>query len=109
MSPPVHAAVSVPYAQVALRPRSLALRAVLEPLPRYLADALAFVFRRHPSRLVKIGRRQQAVGEQEVGEIARVTALLPDETLQQLLVVRYRTLSAQVQGDHHVDHRHGLR
>src|SRR6266576_1781840 len=109
MGPPLHAAVSVPYAQVALRSRSLALRAVLEPPPRYLADALVFVFRRHLPRLVKIGRREQAVGEQEVSEITGVTALLPDEALQQLLVVRYRTLSAQVQRDHHADHRHGLR
>src|SRR5438067_13914787 len=108
MSPPLHAAVSVPYAQVALRSRSLALRAVLEPPPRYLADALAFVFGRHLPRLIEIGRREQTVGEQEVGEITDVTALFPDEALQQLLVVRYRALSAQVQGDHHVDHRNGL-
>src|SRR5579862_8651244 len=90
-------------------PGSLALRAVLEPPPRYLTDALAFVFRRHLPRLIEIGRREQAVGEQEVGEITGVTALFPDEALQQLLVVRYRALSAQVQGDHHVDHRNGLR
>ena len=53
--------------------RSLALRAVLKPLPRYLADAPAFVFRRDLPGLVKVGRRQQAVGEQEIGEITRVT------------------------------------
>src|SRR5207249_606364 len=81
-------------------PTSPALRAVLEPLPRYLADALAFVVRRDLPCLVKVGRRQQAVGEQEIGEIAGVTALFPDEALQQLLVVRYRSLAAQVQGDH---------
>src|SRR5206468_5029038 len=88
---------------------SFLLRAVLEPLPCYLADARALVLRRHPARLVKISRRQQAIGEQEVGEIASMTALLPDQALQELLVVGYRTLSAQVQGDHHSDHRHRLR
>ena len=35
--------------------------------------------------------------------------LLPDEALQQLLVVGHRTLPAQVQRDDHVDHRHRLR
>src|SRR6516162_8425037 len=89
--------------------RSLALLPVLKPLPRYLADPIAFVFRRDLPGLIEIGRRQQAVGEQEVGEITRMTALFPDETLQQLLVVGYRALSAQVQGDHHAHHRHRLR
>src|SRR5256714_3753967 len=88
---------------------SLLLRAVLESLPCYLADACALVLRRHLPRLVKIGRGQQAVGEQEVHEIAGMTTLLPDQALQQLLVVGYGTLSAQVQGDHHGDHRHRLR
>ena len=48
---------------------SLFLRAVLEPLPCYLADARALILRRHLPRLVKVSRRQQAIGEQEVGEI----------------------------------------
>src|SRR6266571_9498086 len=109
MGPPLHAAASAPSAKAALRSRSPSLRAVLEPPPRYLADALAFVFGRHLPRLIEIGRREQAVGEQEVGEITGVTALFPDEALQQLLVVRYRALSAQVQSDHHVDHRNALR
>ena len=38
-----------------------------------------------------------------------MTTLLPDQALKQLLVVGYGTLSAQVQGDHHSDHRHRLR
>src|SRR5262249_2321277 len=59
--------------------RSLALLPVLKPLPRYLADSIAFVFRRDLPGLIEIGRRQQAVGEQEVGEITRMTALFPDE------------------------------
>src|SRR5512140_3555304 len=88
---------------------SLALLAVLEPLPRYLAHAVALVFRRDLPCLIEIGRRQQAVGEQEVGEMAGMTALLPDEALQQLLVVGDRSLPAQVQGDDHIDHRHRLR
>src|SRR6476659_976331 len=110
MGPPLHAVAPVsskPQAETALG--VLALRAVLESLPRYLADARALVLRRHLARLVKISRRQQAIGEQEVGEIAGMTALLPDQALQQLLVVGYRTLSAQVQGDHDSDHRHRLR
>src|SRR6516162_288738 len=36
-------------------------------------------------------------------------ALLPDEALQQFLVVGNRPLPAQVQRDDHVDHRYGLR
>jgi hypothetical protein len=66
----------------------------LKPLPRHLAHAAAFVVRRGLPCLIKIGRRQQAVGEQEIGEITRVAAFGPDETLKQLLIVRYRTLPA---------------
>jgi hypothetical protein len=35
--------------------------------------------------------------------------LLPDEALQELLVVGYRSLTAEVQRDDHVDHRRRLR
>src|SRR6516164_1156841 len=73
--------------------RSVAFLAVPEPLPRHVANPAAFVFRRDLPGLIEIGRRQQAVGEQEVGEITRVTAFFPDEALKQLLVVRYRALS----------------
>jgi hypothetical protein len=38
-----------------------------------------------------------------------VAAFGPDEALKQLLIVGYRTLSAQVQGDDHIRHRHRLR
>src|SRR6516165_2395864 len=68
------------------RSLSLAFLPVLEPLPRYLADAVALVFRRDLPCLIEIGRRQQAVGEQEISEVAGMTALLPDEALQQLLI-----------------------
>ena len=84
-------------------------RAVRKPLPRHLADAVAFVFRRGLPGVIEIGGRQQAVGQQEVGEITSVTAFFPDEALEQLLIVRYRALAAQVQGDDHVHHRHRLR
>jgi DNA-binding NarL/FixJ family response regulator len=84
-------------------------RAVLKALPRHLADAAAFVFRRGLPGIIKIGWRQQAVGQQEVGEITSVTAFFPDEALQQLLIVGHGALSAQVQGDDHVHHRHRLR
>src|SRR6516165_4744719 len=80
--------------RAALRPLLLALLAVLEPLPRYLAHAVALVFRRDLPGLIEIGRRQQAVGEQEVSEVAGMAALLPDEALQQLLIVGDRSLSA---------------
>src|SRR5271163_1782304 len=89
--------------------RSGAFRAVLKPLPRHLAYATAFVVRRGLPCLIKIGRGQQVVGEQEVGEITRVAAFGPDEALKQLLIVGYRTLSAQVQGDDHIRHRNRLR
>src|ERR1700733_12758970 len=62
-------------------------RPVLKASPRHLADAAALVFRRGPPGVIKIGRRQQGVGQQEVGEITSVTAFFPDEALQQLLVV----------------------
>src|SRR6266567_6767357 len=86
-----------------------AFRAVLEPLPRRLADAAALVGRRGLPGLVEIGRGQQAVAEQEVGKVTRVPAFGPDEALEQLLVVRHRALSAEVQRDDHVHHRHRLR
>jgi hypothetical protein len=38
-----------------------------------------------------------------------VTAFFPDEALKQLLIVGYGALSAQVQGDDHIHHRHCLR
>src|SRR6516165_3726590 len=76
--------------------RSGAFRTVPKPLPRHVADAAAFVFRRDLPGLIEIGRRQQAVGEQEVDEITRVTAFLPDQALKQLLIVGYRAFSAQV-------------
>jgi DNA-binding NarL/FixJ family response regulator len=84
-------------------------RAVLKASPRHLADAAALVFRRGPPGIIKIGGRQQGVGQQEVGEITSVPAFFPDEALQQLLVVGHGALAAQVQGDDHVHHRHRLR
>ena len=63
-------------------------------LPRHLGYATAFVVRRGMPFPIKIGRGQQAVGEQEVGEITRMAAFLPDQTLEQLLIIRDRTLPA---------------
>jgi DNA-binding NarL/FixJ family response regulator len=93
-------------------PRAAGLRvfrAVLKALPRHLTDAAALVFRRGLPGIIEIGRRQQGVGQQEVGEITSVAAFFPDEALQQLLVVGHRAFAAQVQRDHHVHHRHRLR
>jgi amidase len=89
--------------------RLFTLRAVAQPLPGQLADAVAFVLLAQQPGLVQVGRSQQAVREQEPDEIPGVAAFRPDEALQQLLVVGHRALSAQVQGDDHVEHRHRLR
>jgi amino acid efflux transporter len=92
-----------------LAPPRLLLHPVLQPLPGQLALAAALIGQRDPLGLVEIHGGQQAVGEQELGELARVAPLLPDEPLQQLLVVGDRAFAAQVQGDGHVGHRHRLR
>jgi amino acid efflux transporter len=92
-----------------LAPPRLLLHPVLQPLPGQLALAAALIGQRDPLGLVEIHGGQQAVGEQELGQLARVAPLLPDEPLQQLLVVGDRAFAAQVQGDGHVGHRHRLR
>ena len=92
-----------------LAPPRLLLHPVLQPLPGQLALAAALIGQRDPPGLVEIHGGQQAVGEQELGQLARVAPLLPDEPLQQLLVVGDRAFAAQVQGDGHVGHRHRLR
>src|SRR6202012_4142208 len=85
-----------------------ALRPVPEALPGGLADAIAFIPLGEQPCLIQVGRGQQAVREQEPGEVARVTPLGPDEALKQLLVIGYRALAAQVERDDHVQQRHCL-
>jgi amino acid efflux transporter len=92
-----------------LTPPCLLLHPVLQPLPGQLALAAALIGQRGPLGLVQIHRGQQAVGEEELSQLARVAPLRPDEPLQQLLVVGDRAFAAQVQGDGHVGHRHRLR
>src|SRR5882672_1094355 len=76
------------------RVRSGFLRPVLEPQPRLPADSGALILVGDSPRLVEIGRGQQAVAEQEASEVPGVPPLLPDEALQQLLVVGHRTFTA---------------
>ena len=77
--------------------------------PARSADPGALVLGGDLPRLVQIGRGQQGVGQQEIGEVACVTPLLPDEPLEQLLVVGHRAFPGQVQRDDHVHHRGGVR
>src|ERR1700761_9626045 len=91
------------------QPGSAALRAVGPARGGPLADAVALVGHCHPPGLVQVGWSQEAVGEQEVRKVTGMTAFGPDEALEKLLVVRYRALPAQVQGDDHAHHRDCLR
>src|SRR5215813_8855883 len=60
---------------------------VLQPPPGHLGLAAALVGRRGLPGEVEIEARQQPVGEQELRQVPRVAAFVPDEVLQLLLVV----------------------
>src|SRR5260370_37018566 len=74
-------------------------RAILKPLPRHFADAIAFVIRCGLPGIIKIGWRPQAVGQQEVDEMKGLTSFFPDEALKQLHILGSRARSPHVQRD----------
>src|SRR5215475_9485270 len=82
---------------------------VLQPPPGHLALAAALIGHRDLPGQLEIGARQQSVCEQELRQLSRVTPFLPDEVLQQLLVVGDCAFAAQIEGDGDFGHRHRLR
>ena len=68
-----------------------------------------FVLQCRLPRILQMSQIDQIVDQQELAELALVALLIPDAVLQFSLVIRYRTLTGQIECGGHDRHGHFLR